>query len=343
MYHSRAGEVRNAEVISLFESGKYSSSDIESSLLQFCCDQNIRVALIGIPEDIGVRANYGRSGARDAWRAFLNSFLNFPGNPDFDMAHCALLGEVDLALLLRKSDELSPVDPEYFSELRKICAQVDDLVAPVVESLVAKSVIPLLIGGGHNNAYPAIKGAVHALRGKGVTGYSFGCVNIDAHADLRMKEGRHSGNGFSFAIEEKLLDRYCVIGLQEATLSQKLREQFSRYGQRYVSFEELMIRNSICSEVQLKEALEWVVQGSNHYGLEVDLDCIADMPSSARSPYGFSVTDVARLIYRIVTVKPPAYIHFSEGAPSLGEDGDRQVGRALAFLVSGVISVLLKK
>lgn len=343
MYTVRAGEVRNGEVISLFESGNSSSIDIDSSLQQYFCDHNIRVALIGIPEDIGVRANYGRAGTRDAWRAFLSTFLNLPVNPDLNIARCVLLGEVNLTALLVKSDELSPGDPDYISELRQICGQVDDVVAPVVERIVARGVIPVLIGGGHNNAYPAIKGAVDALRGKGTAENCFGCINIDAHADLRIKEGRHSGNGFSYAIEEKLLDRYCVVGLQEITLSEKLREQFSRYGQRYVSFEEMMIRNSTSYESHLKEALEWVVQGSNHYGLEVDLDCIADMPSSARSPYGFSLTDVAKLVHRIITVKPPTYIHFTEGAPSLGVDGDRQVGKALAFLLNGVISVLLRK
>lgn len=343
MYSPRAGEVRNGQAISIFESGKYSLIDSESAFHQFINNQDIKFAFVGIPEDIGVRANYGRGGARDAWRAFLNSFLNFPVNRDLDIARCAILGEVDLTALQVKSDQLSTADPDYVSELRKMCVQVDEQVAPVVESIVAKGIVPVLIGGGHNNAYPAIKGAVHALRGIGMAGDSFGCINIDAHADLRIKEGRHSGNGFSYAIEEKFLDRYCVIGIQEATLSENLREQFIRYDQRYVSFEEMMIRNSAPQEAHLKVPLEWVVHGSTHYGLEVDLDCVADMPSSAKSPYGFALTDVARLIHQIVSVKPPAYIHFAEGAPSLGVDGDRQVGRALAFLLNGVITELLRK
>lgn len=340
MYSPRAGEVRNAQAVSILESGKYSSLDSELFLSQFFFDHDIKLAFIGIPEDIGVRANYGRAGARDAWRAFLNTFLNFPVSSNLDMARCAILGEVNLDELQIKSDELSIDHPDYISELRNICALVDERVAPVVENIVSNGVVPILIGGGHNNAYPVIKGTVHALRRLGAAGDCFGCINIDAHADLRVKEGRHSGNGFSYAIEEKLLHRYCVIGIQEATFSEKLREQFAYYGQRYVSFEEMVVRNSLCCDAHLKVPLEWVVQGSQQYGLEVDLDCIADMPSSAKSPYGFALTDVARIIHPLISVKPPVYIHFTEGAPSLGDDGNRHVGRALAFLLSGVISVL---
>jgi formiminoglutamase len=342
MYSPRAGEVRIAQAISLFQSEDYSSSDGELLLQQFIKDKAIEFALVGIPEDIGVRANYGRAGARDAWQAFLKAFLSLPVNPDFDMARCAIVGEVDLTILQLKSDELSTSHPDYVSELRQLCAQVDERVAPVVESLVSKGVVPIIVGGGHNNAYPLIKGAVNAIRGRGPSGGIFGCVNIDAHADLRIKEGRHSGNGFSYAIEEKLLDRYCAVGIQEGTLSEMLREQFTRYDQRYVSFEEMVIRNPAGFDGHLKVPLEWVVHNSDHYGLEVDLDCIADMPSSAKSPYGFALTDVARLIHQVVSVKRPLYIHFAEGAPSLGVDGDRQVGRAIAFLLSGVISLLKK-
>ena len=36
----------------------------------------IRFVLLGIPEDIGVRANFGRGGSHTAWKPALESFLN---------------------------------------------------------------------------------------------------------------------------------------------------------------------------------------------------------------------------------------------------------------------------
>ena len=36
--------------------------------------------IIGVPEDIGVKANHGVGGAHSAWAAFLYSFLNIQSN-----------------------------------------------------------------------------------------------------------------------------------------------------------------------------------------------------------------------------------------------------------------------
>src|SRR4051794_32480686 len=40
--------------------------------------------IIGIPEDIGVKANYGIGGADTAWMSFLQSFLNLQSNDFLD-------------------------------------------------------------------------------------------------------------------------------------------------------------------------------------------------------------------------------------------------------------------
>jgi formiminoglutamase len=39
-------------------------------------------------------------------------------------------------------------------------------------------------------------------------------INFDAHSDFRILEGRHSGNGFSYAYEEGFL-KNIVFGLHE--------------------------------------------------------------------------------------------------------------------------------
>jgi arginase family enzyme len=36
-------------------------------------------------------------------------------------------------------------------------------------------------------------------------------INFDAHSDFRILEGRHSGNGFSYAYEEGFLKKYFVL------------------------------------------------------------------------------------------------------------------------------------
>ena len=39
-----------------------------------------RFVIFGIPEDIGIRANFGQKGASAAWSAFLDAFLNIQAN-----------------------------------------------------------------------------------------------------------------------------------------------------------------------------------------------------------------------------------------------------------------------
>lgn len=59
---------------------------------------------------------------------------------------------------------------------------------------------PIAIGGGHNNAYPMLKGYSLAKKEK------INAINCDPHADFRALEGRHSGNGFSYAVNDGYLD-----------------------------------------------------------------------------------------------------------------------------------------
>src|SRR4051812_24068944 len=50
--------------------------DLERSLEE----STARFVLLGIPEDVGVKANYGLGGTDTAWMPFLHSFLNIQSN-----------------------------------------------------------------------------------------------------------------------------------------------------------------------------------------------------------------------------------------------------------------------
>ena len=53
--------------------------------------------LLGIPEDIGVKANMGIGGADSAWLSFLQSFLNIQSNDFFEGGNILLLGHFDFS------------------------------------------------------------------------------------------------------------------------------------------------------------------------------------------------------------------------------------------------------
>ena len=59
--------------------------------------------LLGIPEDIGVRANFGVGGTQTAWKSFLQSFFNIQHNQFLSGDSILLLGEFDFTELQKKA------------------------------------------------------------------------------------------------------------------------------------------------------------------------------------------------------------------------------------------------
>ena len=140
--------------------------------------------IVGIEEDFGVRANHGRGGADRAFQSFLNYFLNMQVNRFFPVESVAILGAVVAT---------ASVEDDNIEDLRQATAANDHTVSAVVRRITELGAIPIVIGGGHNNAYGCLKGSSEAKE------RSINCLNIDAHTDLRSTEGRHSGNGFTYA------------------------------------------------------------------------------------------------------------------------------------------------
>ena len=54
-----------------------------------------KYVLLGIPEDIGVKANYGTGGTDTVWLPFLNAFLNIQSNDFLTGENILLLGHFD--------------------------------------------------------------------------------------------------------------------------------------------------------------------------------------------------------------------------------------------------------
>ncbi|HET8855715.1 MAG TPA: arginase family protein, partial [Salinimicrobium sp.] len=154
-------------------------------------------------------------------------------------------------------------------------------------------------------------------------------LNIDAHSDLRKMGYRHSGNGFSFAIKEKLLKKYAIFGLHENYTPQYIFDQVDGDEDiRYVLFDGL-------SRGQMKQAFDELLEFTSNeaFGLEADCDSIAGFPSSAVSPTGFSLEEVRDFVRKAAGNKNCVYFHLCEAA-----DSDLYpTGKALAYLVSDFI------
>lgn len=285
--------------------------------------------LFGIPEDIGVRANYGRPGASQAWNAAMKRFLNVQINPDNDMAEVILLGHLDFSEL---ENEIQKTGIRHPSELGPYVERIDAVVAQLVEIIVGAGKIPIAVGGGHNNAYGMLKGTSAALS------RSVNAINIDAHADLRPMDYRHSGNGFTYALNENLLNRYFIFGLHENYNSQAIYSEINSPSNKvdYISYEAMYVRQKTNLESEINRALEFV--GADSFGLELDMDCIAHLPSSALTPSGLSAAEARRLTHVFASSPQLRYVHICEAAPKKENDTEEIiVGKLICYLLTDIL------
>lgn len=287
--------------------------------------------LLGIAEDIGIRANHGRKGASEAWDSALQTFLNLQHTQYTHTQRVALLGEINCKEENYLADQLQPDEPNYYEALGKLVERIDKKVAEVVKEIVTHGKVPIVIGGGHNNAYGCIHGS---YLGKET---AINAINFDAHTDFRPLEHRHSGNGFSFAFSKGYLNKYFMFGLHRNYTSQSIWDTMAQEGERiqHVLFEDIIFGNKSSYEEALNKAINFI--SDTNFGIELDLDSIADIGSSAMTPSAFSLNQARLYLNRLTRLENCTYIHLCEGAPKHGLYSN-QIGKTLAYLISDCIA-----
>lgn len=285
--------------------------------------------LVGIPEDIGVKANYGRGGAHTAWKPALESFLNQQSNGFLDGNSVFVLGQVQVNDLMEQAAQLNTRDSGDIDALRTLVSALDERVSFVISRIVACGKIPVVVGGGHNNAYPIIKGCSEARQ------RAVNVINCDPHSDFRPLEGRHSGNGFSYARQHGFLNRYAVFGLHEQyNTAQVLNDFYKQSGNLFfTTYEDIFVREHTSFPVALNQNIGFVKSGA--CGVEIDLDAITNVPSSAKTSSGLSPVQARQYAYQCGVQLDALYFHIAEGAPVLSHiKADNKTGKLIAYLIS---------
>lgn len=292
-------------------------------------DSASRFVLIGLPEDVGIKANFGMQGSRSAWPEAIQALVNIQSTDRLVGDEILVLGHIDFSQEMDWAEQLDPVKDAELEQLRNIVSEIDEQVFDILLPILIAGKIPLLIGGGHNNSYPALK-ALSAVHESAVN-----CINIDAHADFRALEGRHSGNGFSYALRNGFLNRYAVLGLHENYNSQSvINELLSLKKQVFLSFFDDHIREHTSFDRAFQEALNFT---HGKRGLEIDMDSISGALSSAASPTGFTLEQVREMIGMTKNQKF-SYLHIAEAAFKMADGRENKLcGKAIAFLVSDFI------
>jgi formiminoglutamase len=300
-----------------------------------------RYVLLGLPEDIGVRANFGRGGAYSAWQPALSTLLNIQSNARFTGEELIVLGHVDFSDAMEEMKALDVQKGADLQRARKIVSEIDDKVFPVLEAIFNAGKEAIVIGGGHNNAYGLLKGLSKSMNSNNQK--EIGCINCDAHSDFRRLEGRHSGNAFSYAIHEDILQRYSMIGLHEIfNISQVMEDLIQNQKLQATWFEEIFVRE----EITFQEAITKAIQFNRGIpvGLELDFDIIQNIPSSAKTSSGISTIQARQYIHWVASNADVKYLHLAEAAPILSHiKTDLKTGKLVAYLVSDYIKARNQK
>jgi len=297
-----------------------------------------RYVLFGVPEDIGVKANYGLGGTDSVWVPFLSSFLNIQSNDFAGGEEVLLLGHFDFGDIKYLIEQNAHGQEERIDAYRHAVNTIDEEVENLVKHITAVGKIPIVIGGGHNNAYPLIKGAAKGLYKAGLIPLAqINAINLDAHTDFRPSEGRHSGNGFRYAEEDGYLLKYCVVGVHENYLPQNVwLDIVNNPFIDFITYEDIFIhekRNFIQAVAHATGFTE-----DNYTGIDVDLDCVEGILASAATPAGISALHARQFVNFAGLDSKPAYLHICEGAVQL-HDGrkDENTGKLISYLVSDFI------
>ena len=288
-----------------------------------------KYVLFGIPEDIGIRANFGRPGAASAWESAIKSIANIQHNRFCKGNQLIVLGQLEVHKEMKEVEDLDFNDIDDRAKLSQLVEQIDKDVSHIIFNIVKLGKIPIIIGGGHNNSYGNIKGSALA-KGKPVN-----AINFDDHSDFRILEGRHSGNGFSYAFEEGFLKKYFIFGLHENYTSKSVLDIIKKIEDRvrYNTYDSINIRKEKEFNQEMEQALEFI--NDDFYGIEIDLDAIPNIPCSAMTLSGFSVEQLRQFISFFAKFRNATYLHICEGAPDLGEDKNNHlIGKLIGYLVT---------
>ena len=238
--------------------------------------EGCRVALLGLPDDTGVRLNFGRPGASEGPGAFRTALAKlgttFDGLQQRDLTGLAFFDAGD-------------VEPAPGADEAALLATHARVEAAALE-LHERGLVVVGIGGGHDLSLPTLTALSKHVGG------AVGGINVDAHLDVRERVG--SGMPFRRLIEGQLLEprAFVELGLGRFANDRTDFEWLSGRGA------ELILVNTVLRDgVQAESLLGRATQTGAGF-LSIDLDGIdgALAPGvSAPSPLGLRLEHAEEL------------------------------------------------
>ena len=313
----KKNEIKLGEKVSVINEDNDFFEEVKNSAATFI--------VIGVPEDIGTKVNGEQGGTHKAFFPAIEAFLNTQENQFIKGKSILMLGYLDY---LDTVDSFVADDAEKGDYLVK---QIDKDLAELIHFLISIDKVPIIIGGGHNNAYGAIKGLSTAKN------QSINAINFDMLTGLYSTDIRHNENAFSYAINDGYLDKYFMFGLHENYTPQYIFEYIhNSINIEYTMFEEIAIYQTSSFKREMQRAKLFVAD--QPFGLEVDVKAIQNFPSHNTTPTGFSPQHVRRFVRYFAKNNNACYLHIAEASiPENTSNTSNIVGSFISYLITDFI------
>jgi formiminoglutamase len=300
--------------------GRHSDSQLYwHELVQFVNDlqikegQDSKIALLGYAVDAGVISNGGRSGAKDgpdSIRKMLGPLANHVNETTL---------VYDYGNIVVEDDDID-------------AAQL--LMRDTIYTCLQENHLPVILGGGHDAAYPHFLGIQKHLA---TTGQTVGIINFDAHFDLRpLIDGKgHSGSPF-FQIANQFPNsfNYLVLGIQKASNPKTLFETASSLNCNFLEIEQF----NIAHWHLVKNSITNFIGSVDKVYVTIDLDGFSSAYApgvSAPSPLGFTPEIVWKALEEIMQSNKLLSVDIVELNPAYDQDNAtaRLGARCLEYIV----------
>lgn len=273
------------------------------------------IVVIGYPSDAGVRANFGRAGSFEGPLVLRTACANLP---------------VPTAYALFDAGDVAGAGDDVETWQQSLAA--------VVAAVRAGGGIPLILGGGHDQAFGHWLGTIQAAS----PGTIVGCINFDAHIDMRPLQSGRANSGTPFAQVQGWSTaharpfKYLLLGMQPAHNTPALIHAAAAAGAQLVDADAF----HPSEETALLQLVDRFIAGVDLLCLSVDLDVFsaATAPGvSAPSPMGIAPdATFRRVIRRIAACGKVSGVEIAECAPCL------DIGGRTARLGAAVVDTIVR-
>ena len=282
-----------------------------SEPLDHCFEPTL--CFIGYASHEGVRENMGRVGAEDGPRKLRERMGSFPAVEGVTLIECGNIRPAATVL------------------------ETQHALAAVVERVVRAGAVPIILGGGHDQAFGLFFGIARA------SGNAPACVNFDAHLDLRPipARGPNSGTPFTQAWEwckeKRAQFRYAALGVQRLGNTAQLFTRAEQAGATLVDADGFALD---MIDVVMDAVNDAIDEAEIALSIDLDVFAAAFAPGvSAPNAMGIAPDAAFRRVLRgLIASERVRGVEIAELCPALDvDDRTARLGAAIVFEIASTL------